>query len=246
MLKLVSDEDIDGDLLRGLYRRRPDLDIVRVQDVGLSATPDPEVLAWAAGEGRILLTHDRDTMPSFAYDRVRAGELMPGVFLVSDLMPVGQAIDELLLAVDCLPPDECKDFVRFFPLGVPSAGHSSSSRCLVRLVSLRGRCTMKDRISDASPTSPPRPPSGCHDDGSNTREDRPRQLLRCQPCTSLHCRNCLEIHDLRIDPFALFAHNSVQFRVIRTGSVSIPCQGFDTFVQVHLAAVLNQTDPQPD
>jgi hypothetical protein len=38
------------------------------------------------------------------------------VFLVSDLMPTGQAIDEILLAVDCLTPEECRDFVRFFPL----------------------------------------------------------------------------------------------------------------------------------
>jgi hypothetical protein len=41
---------------------------------------------------------------------------MPGVFLVSDLMPIGQAIDEILLAVDCLAPEECKDRVTFFPL----------------------------------------------------------------------------------------------------------------------------------
>ena len=116
MLRLVSDENFNADILRGLYRRRPDLDVVRVQDVGLSATPDPDVLAWAAAEDRILLTHDRDTMPNFAYDRVRAEQLMPGVFLVSDLMPIGQAIDEILLAVDCLTPEECKDSVRFFPL----------------------------------------------------------------------------------------------------------------------------------
>jgi predicted nuclease of predicted toxin-antitoxin system len=116
VLKQVSDENFNGDILRGLYRRRPDLDVVRVQDVGLSATPDPDVLAWAAVEGRILLTHDRDTMPNFAYDRVRAGQPLPGVLLVSDLMPVGQAIDEILLAVECLTPAECKDLVRFFPL----------------------------------------------------------------------------------------------------------------------------------
>ena len=41
---------------------------------------------------------------------------MPGVFLISDQMPIGQAIDEILLAVECLAPEECKDFVRFFPL----------------------------------------------------------------------------------------------------------------------------------
>jgi predicted nuclease of predicted toxin-antitoxin system len=116
VLKLVSDENFDGDILRGLFRRRRDLALVRVQDVGLSATPDPAILAWAAVENRIVLTHDRDTMPHFAYERVRAGLPMPGVFLVNDQMPMGQAIDELLLAVECLTEEECKDFVRFFPL----------------------------------------------------------------------------------------------------------------------------------
>jgi predicted nuclease of predicted toxin-antitoxin system len=84
----------------------PDLDVVRVQDVGLAETPDPNILAWAAADQRILLTHDRDTVPGFAYDRVRGGEPMPGVFLVSDRMPKGQAIDELLLAVECLSPED--------------------------------------------------------------------------------------------------------------------------------------------
>jgi hypothetical protein len=116
VLKLVSDENFNGDILRGLYRRCPELDVVRVQDVGLTAASDPDILEWAAAEDRILLTHDRDTMLYFAYSRVKAGQAMPGVFLVSDLMPTGQAIDELLLAADCLAPEECKDLVRFFPL----------------------------------------------------------------------------------------------------------------------------------
>jgi hypothetical protein len=30
-------------------------------------------------------------------------------------MPVGQAIDEILLAVDCLTPEESRNLVRFFP-----------------------------------------------------------------------------------------------------------------------------------
>ena len=116
MLKLLSDENFDGVILRGLYPRRPDLDVVRLQDVGLNAAPDPNVLTWAAAEDRIVRTHDRETMPYFAFNRTRTGQPMPGVFLVSDLMPIGQAIDEILLAVDCLTPEECANFVRFFPL----------------------------------------------------------------------------------------------------------------------------------
>ena len=37
-------------------------------------------------------------------------------FLVSNDMPIGQAIDELLIAVHCLSADECKNLVRYFPM----------------------------------------------------------------------------------------------------------------------------------
>src|SRR5437868_5621503 len=78
VIKLATDENFDSDILRGLLRRQPDLDVVRVQDVGLAETADEKILAWAAGEQRVLLTHDRDTIPNFAYDRVRGGEPMAG------------------------------------------------------------------------------------------------------------------------------------------------------------------------
>lgn len=116
MIKLVSDENFDGDILRGLLRRMPELDVVRVQDVGLAAAADPAILAWAAEECRVLLTHDRETIPSFAFRRVRASEAMPGIFLVSDQMPKGQAVEEIVLTLNCLSPEECNSQVIFFPL----------------------------------------------------------------------------------------------------------------------------------
>ena len=58
MLLLVADENFNNDILRGLLRRKPELDIVRIQDVGLSGASDPTVLEWAAEQNRVLLTHD--------------------------------------------------------------------------------------------------------------------------------------------------------------------------------------------
>ena len=58
MLRLAADENFNNDILRGLIRRNPIIDIVRVQDVGLSGADDPAVLAWAASESRVLVTHD--------------------------------------------------------------------------------------------------------------------------------------------------------------------------------------------
>ena len=66
--------------------------------------------------GLVVLTHDRKTIPPLAYVRVAAGLAMPGVFLVSGEMPIGKAIEELLVAIYCLSAEECKNIVTCFPL----------------------------------------------------------------------------------------------------------------------------------
>jgi hypothetical protein len=101
MLRLLSDENFNGEIVRGLFRTQADLDLVRVQDVGLLGVDDPAILAWAAENNRVLLTHDRATVPAFAHDRVRAEEPMPGVFIVDDRAAIGQAIDDVLLFALC-------------------------------------------------------------------------------------------------------------------------------------------------
>jgi len=83
MLSLLSDESVHGAVIRGLRRRRPELDLVRAQEAGLSNTPDPVVLEAAATRGRIVLTQDINTMVGYAYDRVRAGLPMPGAVRVA-------------------------------------------------------------------------------------------------------------------------------------------------------------------
>ena len=88
MLLLAADENFNNDIVRGLLRRKPNLDIVRLQEAGLSGANDPSVLEWAAQEGRILLTHDVSTMTRYAYDRIRAGTRMPGIFEVSRDLPI--------------------------------------------------------------------------------------------------------------------------------------------------------------
>jgi predicted nuclease of predicted toxin-antitoxin system len=89
---------------------------LRVQDVGLRKVDDQEILDWATSNGRILLTHDRATMPDFAYERLSQGQQMSGLFVINDRMPVRQVIDELLLLIDCSEQDEWKGIVLYLPL----------------------------------------------------------------------------------------------------------------------------------
>jgi predicted nuclease of predicted toxin-antitoxin system len=116
VLKLVADENFRREILRGLLAREPSLDAVRVQDVGLRQADDPTILAWAATEGRVLLTHDARTMIGYAYARVRAGQPMPGVIEVPRNIPTGRAIDELLLVVLGTLEGEMEGQVRYLPL----------------------------------------------------------------------------------------------------------------------------------
>ncbi len=65
-MRWLADENLNKDIVRGLLRRKPDLDIVRVQDVGLSGVDDASLLAWAAAQDRMLITHDVSTMTAYA------------------------------------------------------------------------------------------------------------------------------------------------------------------------------------
>lgn len=116
MLRLATDENFNNDIVRGVLRRNSKVDIVRVQDVGLSGADDPAVLEWAAQAERVLLTHDVTTMTRYAYERVRDGKLMPGVFEVSRSVPIGLAIEDLLLLTECSLDGEWEGQVRYLPL----------------------------------------------------------------------------------------------------------------------------------
>jgi predicted nuclease of predicted toxin-antitoxin system len=64
-VRFVADENFNRRIVTGLLPRIEDLDLVRVQDVGLAGGDDPTVLGWAAEHGRVLLTHDAATIPDW-------------------------------------------------------------------------------------------------------------------------------------------------------------------------------------
>lgn len=116
MLRLAADENFNYDVIRGVLRRNPEVDITSVQDAGLSGADDPTVLEWAACECRVLLTHDVATMTRYAYERVQSGKPMPGVFEVGRNVPIGTAIEEILLIAEYSLEGEWEGQVRYLPL----------------------------------------------------------------------------------------------------------------------------------
>jgi len=69
-----------------------------------------------AAEQRVLFTHDVTTMRPYAEARVAEGKPMPGVIEVSQYLPIGQAIEEILLIAEGSVEGEWEGQILFLPL----------------------------------------------------------------------------------------------------------------------------------
>ena len=111
----LFDENVNQQIVRGLLRQKPDLDLVRVQDVGLRGAGDPSILTWAANKNRVLVTHDANTIPKYALQRLDSGLRMPGVVIILQDLPIKTAIEDILLLAEASLEDELLGQVIYLP-----------------------------------------------------------------------------------------------------------------------------------
>jgi hypothetical protein len=116
VLALLADENFKAQIQTALRRRVPGVDLVSVQELGMRGAVDPDVLERAALENRVLLTHDVNTVPRFAFERLEAGSSMPGVIVVPDRMAIGQAIEELVVLLEARTDQDIDLQVLYLPL----------------------------------------------------------------------------------------------------------------------------------
>ena len=95
-VRYQADNDLRKAIVRGAVRREPRVSFRSAQAAQLDGVPDPEVLALAAGDGRILVSHDFETLPRH-FRRFTQSRHSPGVMLVRQDLPIGEAINTLLL-----------------------------------------------------------------------------------------------------------------------------------------------------
>lgn len=116
MIGLLADENLDGPVIDALRRANPQLDLVRVQDTHLYQKDDPTILAWAADQNRVLLTHDFKTMPDFVRERFEQNLLVSGIIFIPKSLPVNQVVEELLIALGATNDNEWQDVMLYLPL----------------------------------------------------------------------------------------------------------------------------------
>jgi hypothetical protein len=115
MIRFLADADFNHAIVEGCRRKEPALDFLAANEAGLEGMPDLEVLALAADQDRILVTHDRQTMPSHFGEFLMSGRSSRGVFLVSQHAPISAVIDELVLIWAASDPEEWKDRILEIP-----------------------------------------------------------------------------------------------------------------------------------
>ena len=110
----LADVDLKRAIVDGVLRRDRSVDFKIGQQASLDGLPDLEVLAFAAREGRMLVTHDVTTMPTHFEEFVRRRE-SPGVIITPQHLPVGQVIEALLLVVNAGNTADLRNCVLLLP-----------------------------------------------------------------------------------------------------------------------------------
>ena len=115
IIRFQADADLNEDIVLGLTRLESQIDFQTAGEAGLRGLSDPEVLSEAAQDNRILVSHDRRTMPLHFAVFIQ-NSTSPGVFIISQNVSVRTAIDELLLIWSCSEREEWTNLLVDIPL----------------------------------------------------------------------------------------------------------------------------------
>jgi hypothetical protein len=114
-LRFQADADLNQIILHAVIRREPALDFQTAEAAGLAGLRDPAVLALAAREGRVLVTHDQKTMPRH-FAAFLTTETSPGVLIIPQRLSVAIAAEDLILIWSSMDAEEWRNTIRFLPL----------------------------------------------------------------------------------------------------------------------------------
>lgn len=113
--KFQADADLNEEIVSGVIRKVPEIDFQTAEDAGLQGVPDDLVLKQAAVDGRILISHDRRTMP-YHFAEFLQNNNTPGLFILSKKVSVANAIDEIVLIWAASSAEEYENLIKRIPI----------------------------------------------------------------------------------------------------------------------------------
>jgi len=115
LIRFQADADLDNYIVVGVRRREPAVEFLTAAEGGLVGLDDREVLEITAQQDRILITHDRRTMPRHFRAHLENGRTSPGVFIVSQFEPIGPVVEVLMMVWADSDPAEWQNQIRHLP-----------------------------------------------------------------------------------------------------------------------------------
>jgi len=114
-IRFQADNDLHEDILRSVRRMQPAIDFQRAPELGLHlGVDDPEVLRLCAEQNRMLVTHDRHTMPDHFIEFIKHQD-SPGIFIVSRKLSIGKAAEWLVLYWEASEAEEYQNQIIDIP-----------------------------------------------------------------------------------------------------------------------------------
>ncbi|EKQ66574.1 hypothetical protein OsccyDRAFT_5059 [Leptolyngbyaceae cyanobacterium JSC-12] len=113
-IRFQADADLRQAIVTGTLRRQPKLNFCSATEAGLEGIKDSDVLAIAAQDSRVLVTHDRKTMPT-KFGQFIASQTSSGVLILSQNLPISEAIDAIILIWEASTPEEWSNQIMMFP-----------------------------------------------------------------------------------------------------------------------------------
>lgn len=114
-VRFQADADLNQNLVRAVRRQEPAIDFRTAHEAGLQGLDDESVLALTAREGRILVSHDRRTMP-IHFTNFIATKTSAGIILISQDLSIAQAAEDLVLIWEASEAEEWVNRLDSIPL----------------------------------------------------------------------------------------------------------------------------------
>jgi predicted nuclease of predicted toxin-antitoxin system len=113
-IRFQADADLRVPIIKGMRRRQPSVDFATAHEAGLAGMDDSAVLALAASNSRVLVSHDVNTMPE-EFSRFIQEQSSPGVILISQELSYREAIEGLLRVWSSTEAEDRQNVLSFLP-----------------------------------------------------------------------------------------------------------------------------------
>src|SRR4051794_15361021 len=113
--RFLADEDLRFAIVAAVRRLEPAVEIVTVVEEGRSGSTDTEVLELARATGRILISHDVNTMRAEAERRIGDGRGITGLLLAAQSSKIRSIAESIVLTWAASEAEEWLDRIVYLP-----------------------------------------------------------------------------------------------------------------------------------